>query len=142
MRHPDKVAFTHKSKSGSSRLDQLWIRPATGATLQVVKATIIWKWPYPTDHAPVLADISSGIPLIEGKSVSNAQPKWRKVLKKSNDPKTMEDVVQALQERIDNKKDSIKEIKCKLAALRKSVKVKHPGDDTGQLEDVQLTSAF
>ena len=54
----------------------------------------------------------------------------------------MEDVVQALQERIDNKKDSIKEITCKLAALRKSVKVKHPGDDTGQLEDVQLNSAI
>ena len=75
MRHPDKKGFMHISKSGSSRFDQLWIRPATGATLQVVKATIIWKWPYPTDHAPVLADISSGIPLIEGKSVSNAQPK-------------------------------------------------------------------
>ena len=106
-RHPDKVAFTHISKSGGSRFDQLWIRPATGATLQVVKATIIWKWPYPTDHTPVLADISSGIPLIEGKRVSNLRPKLRTVLQKANDPKTRDDVVQAVQERIDPKKKSI-----------------------------------
>ena len=74
MRHPDKVAFTHISKSGGSRFDQLWIRLAAGATLQVVKATIESKWLSPTDHAPVLADMSSCIPRIEGKSVSNAHP--------------------------------------------------------------------
>ena len=108
MRHPDEVAFMHISKSGGSRFDQLWIRLATGATLQVVNATIIWKWPYPTDHAPVLADIACGIPIIEGKSVSNTQPKLRKVLQKANDPKTRDDVVQAIQARIDPKKESIK----------------------------------
>ena len=43
-RHADKVAFTHISKSGGSRLDQLWIRPATGTILHVIKVTIIWKW--------------------------------------------------------------------------------------------------
>ena len=142
MRHPDKLAFTHISKSGGSRFDQLWIRLAIGATLQVVKAIIIWKCPYPTDHAPVVADISFGIPVIEGKSVSNAQPKLRKVLQKANDPKTREDVVQAIQERIDPKKESIKEIRRKLAALRKRITVTHPGDDTGQLEGIHPNSAF
>ena len=63
-RHADKVAFTYIGKSGGSRLDQLWTRPATGTILQIAKAPIIWKWQYTTDHTPILADISFAIALI------------------------------------------------------------------------------
>ena len=138
MRHPDEVAFMHISKSGGSRFDQLWIRLATGATLQVVNATIIWKWQYPTDHAPVLADIACSIPIIEGTSVSNTQPKLRKVLQKGNDPKTSENVVRAIRERIDSKKGPLKEVRRKSGALSTSLKVTHPGDDMDQSEGIHL----
>ena len=47
-RHANKIAFTYISKLGGSRLHQIWTRPATGTCLEVLKATITWKWPYPT----------------------------------------------------------------------------------------------
>ena len=32
--HPDNVAFTYISKSGGSRLGQIWTRPAIGTSLE------------------------------------------------------------------------------------------------------------
>ena len=40
-RFPTMFAFTHISKSGGSRLDQIWVRPALGLMLAIVSACII-----------------------------------------------------------------------------------------------------
>ena len=88
VRHADKIAFTYIGKSGGSRINQLWSRPATGTILRVLKATLIWKWPYPTDHTPMLADISIATQQINEQTTPTKQPKWRTVLGKAKDNTT------------------------------------------------------
>ena len=100
-----KVAFRYISTSGGSRLDQIWTRPAIGTILQIVKATIMLKLQYPTDHTPVLADILSAVPLINEKPICSNQPKWRSVFKKSKDRRTKNEVVEQIRNMYGIEKD-------------------------------------
>ena len=75
-RHPSVHAFTHISKAGGSRLDQIWIRSATGLPLFISLSCIIWEWDLHSDHFPVVADIHYQIPLITTSVVRVPQPPW------------------------------------------------------------------
>ena len=66
-RFPTMTAFTHISKSGGSRLDQICVRSAAGTQLDTVNASIIWDWPHQTDHTPVIGDFLFTIPTVQDK---------------------------------------------------------------------------
>ena len=42
QRFPNTTAFTHISKSGGSRLDHAWVRPAPGLHFETFSSCIIW----------------------------------------------------------------------------------------------------
>ena len=71
------TAFTHISKSGGSRLDQVWVRPALGLLFASISSCIIWDWPFQTDHCPVVAKFLSTIPTMEEDVDRPLQPPWR-----------------------------------------------------------------
>ena len=79
-RFPITPAFTHISKAGGSRLDQIWIRPAPGLSLAIVLACIIWEWESQSDHCPIVADLFSSIPIIHDVVERQRQPPWRALL--------------------------------------------------------------
>ena len=103
-RHAEKVAFTYISKSSGSRLDQIWIKPAAVTCLEVLKAKIIWKWPYATDHTPVLADILSTVPVIIENTKMKNKPQWRLLLRKEDDPTTENEIYEHVQRHIEQQK--------------------------------------
>ena len=79
-RFPTMPAFTHISKSGGSRLDQIWARPALGLMFDTVSACIIWDWPFKSDHCPVVAEFVSAIPSVGDKVDRPHQLPWRALL--------------------------------------------------------------
>ena len=85
QRFPSTTAFTHISKSGGSRLDQILVRPAPGFHFGTISSSIIWEWPSPTDHCSVVADFLSTIPIIDGKIDRPLQPPWRRLLSDAAD---------------------------------------------------------
>ena len=80
-RHSTVRAFTHITKSGGSRFDQIWFRSCNGMHLDTVNAKIIWNWQHRTDHTPIICDFLSIILTIVDKRNSSAQPAWRKLVR-------------------------------------------------------------
>ena len=79
------TAFTHISKSGGSRLDQVWVRPALGLLFAVVSSCINWGWPFQTDHCPVVAEFLATIPIIDEEVGRSPQSPWRALLSDAAD---------------------------------------------------------
>ena len=100
-RHPTTRAFTHISKSGGSRLDQIWVRSAAGTQLDTVNASIIWDWPHQTDHIPVIGDLFSNLPTIQDKWNHRSLQPWRKLSRDATDPIAKAAIVEHFAEHLD-----------------------------------------
>ena len=48
----------------ASRLDQIWMRPPSGAEVTALNGAIVWQWAGRVDHDPAVADILFELPII------------------------------------------------------------------------------
>ena len=139
-RHPSVHAFTHISKAGGSRLDQIWIRSATGLPLFISLSCIIWEWDLHSDHFPVVADIHYQIPLITTSVVRVPQPPWRTLLSNFNDDEHRDTIRSEVLENITPHKDLIESHRRKLAILRLRASSRDTMDPTASRDVIE--SAF
>ena len=113
-RHPTTRAFTF----GESRLDQMFVKSATGIRLDTVNVAIIWDWPYRTDRTSIICDLLSTIPIITDKQNSLAHPAWRKLMRDATDPPTKSIIQEQIVQHISQHKERIKVAYEELAMVR------------------------
>ena len=121
QRHPSVQAFTHISKTGGSRLDQIWVRPSLGLAMPIALSCIVWEWDTQSDHCPVIADVVCKMQLITTPVSMPQQPPWRSLLAKFNDDEHRDDIIAAVAKKIAPHKGPIEVQRHILATLRQSV---------------------
>ena len=90
-RHLRLRAFAFRHSSGSaSRLDQGWVRAASGQSVTVLNAAIVWTWPKRRDHDPFIADLGFALPCVGLASVQARAPYWRRLCTQMEDPSKLE----------------------------------------------------
>ena len=139
-RHPSVRAFTHITKGGGSRLDQIWIRSATGLLQFISLACIIWDWDSHSDHFPVVADIRCHVPWITTHIVREPQPLWRTLLSNFNDDEHRDTILAGVSEKIMPYKILIESHRRKLAALRQAASSRESMDPASSRDVIE--SAF
>ena len=120
QRFPTTTAFTHISKAGGSRLDQIWVRLAPGLHFETVSACIIWDSPSQTDHCPVVADFLSTIPIIDEKIERPPQPPWRRLLSDAADKGLNAKIREDVLSKIEPFKDDMEAARRELLKVRKA----------------------
>ena len=123
-------AFTHIFKSGGSRLDQIWIRPAPELTLGIVLACIIREWEFKSDHCPVVADLFTTIPIIHDVVERPQQPPWRALLTDLKDKELNAKIRESVLVRIGPYKEVMEANRCHLSRVREAAR-NHDNMDPG-----------
>ena len=130
-RFPTTTAFTHISKSGGSRLDHAWVRPAPGLHFETFSSCIIWDQPFQTDHCPLVAHFLSTIQIINEKIDRPLQPPWRRLLSEAADNKFNAKIRQDVLGKIGPNKDLME------TARGESLKVREAAHNRDKMDPIK-----